>query len=234
MSREIQVVLSCEHAGNRVPAQYVHLFEHNRSILSSHRGFDIGISSVARRMARKLGRPLFACHTTRLLIDPNRSLAHPDLFSRFSDVLTRLEKQWIISNFYLRYRQTVAEHIQRQIRKKLQVLHLSLHSFTPILNGQKRNADIGILYDPKRNAEKVLAIALKEILIDRTGMKIRRNYPYRGNADGFTTALRRTFSERNYLGIEIEINQSLIMGDRSQGPEIADSICGSLNQIGTS
>jgi hypothetical protein len=39
---------------------------------------------------------------------------------------------------------------------------------------------------------------------------VRRNYPYRGTADGFTTYLRRQFSARKYLGIELEVNQSLL------------------------
>lgn len=108
---------------------------------------------------------------------------------------------------------------------------MSLHSFTPILNGQKRNADIGVLYDPGRRREKVLAIAFQEALNNRTGLRIRRNYPYRGNADGFTAALRKEFDERHYIGIEIEINQAPIMGNRSQGRKIAESICLSLHQI---
>jgi hypothetical protein len=36
---------------------------------------------------------------------------------------------------------------------------------------------------------------------------VRRNYPYRGTADGFTTYLRRQLSSSPYLGIELEINQ---------------------------
>ncbi len=36
---------------------------------------------------------------------------------------------------------------------------------------------------------------------------IRRNYPYRGNADGFTTYLRKKYPASKYIGVEIEINQ---------------------------
>ncbi|MEO8932838.1 MAG: N-formylglutamate amidohydrolase, partial [Xanthomarina sp.] len=34
----------------------------------------------------------------------------------------------------------------------------------------------------------------------------RFNYPYLGKADGFTSYLRKQFP-KNYLGIEIEVNQ---------------------------
>ena len=34
------LVLSCEHAHNRVPARYRHLFD--AELLESHRGYDLG------------------------------------------------------------------------------------------------------------------------------------------------------------------------------------------------
>ncbi|MEO8497655.1 MAG: N-formylglutamate amidohydrolase, partial [Planctomycetota bacterium] len=36
-----------------------------------------------------------------------------------------------------------------------------------------------------------------------------RNYPYQGRSDGFTTELRKKFSAADYLGIEIEVRNSL-------------------------
>jgi predicted N-formylglutamate amidohydrolase len=231
MKRTYRIVLSCEHAGNRVPAAYRSLFSRCSSILSTHRGFDIGISKVAGRMARTLHEPLFACYTTRLLIDPNRSPGHKDLFSQFSKLLARPEKNRIIRRFYHQYRESVINHIRQRMRESRRVLHVSLHSFTPVLNDEKRNADIGILYDPGRKREKAFAIAFQNILRNCTGLKVRRNYPYRGNADGFTTALRKIFGEQRYLGIEVEINQALLMADQSKSRKIADAIGLSLNQI---
>lgn len=38
------------------------------------------------------------------------------------------------------------------------IIHIGVHSFTPILNNQKRNTDIGILYDPSRKKERELAL----------------------------------------------------------------------------
>ena len=39
---------------------------------------------------------------------------------------------------------------------------------------------------------------------------MRRNAPYRGDADGLTTALRRELPVSRYEGIELELNQRLI------------------------
>jgi hypothetical protein len=38
-------------------------------------------------------------------------------------------------------------------------------------------------------------------------LKVRKNYPYKGISDGLTTSLRKQYTQKNYCGIEIEINQ---------------------------
>jgi hypothetical protein len=42
---------------------------------------------------------------------------------------------------------------------------------------------------------------------------VRRNYPYRGSADGLTTHLRRLHPDGRYAGVEIEVNQKHTIGD---------------------
>ena len=87
------------------------------------------------------------------------------------------------------------------------MIHISFHSFTPVLKGEIRSTDLGILYDPKIASEKELVYLLKELLLEEDAtLKIRYNYPYLGKADGFTTSLRKEFPEL-YNGIELEINQ---------------------------
>jgi predicted N-formylglutamate amidohydrolase len=86
-----------------------------------------------------------------------------------------------------------------------------VHSFTPVLDGQIRDFELGLLYDPARSAEARFAAAFKGALQrDSPGIRVRRNAPYRGNADGLTTAMRKERSERKYLGIELELNQRAI------------------------
>jgi hypothetical protein len=41
-------------------------------------------------------------------------------------------------------------------------------------------------------------------------LRLRRNYPYRGRGDGLTAALRRRHPDAAYMGIELEVNQSLV------------------------
>lgn len=44
----------------------------------------------------------------------------------------------------------VARLIQELIIKGEKIVHISVHTFTPVLKNKIRNTEIGILYDPKR------------------------------------------------------------------------------------
>jgi predicted N-formylglutamate amidohydrolase len=89
------------------------------------------------------------------------------------------------------------------------VLHLSCHSFTPVLDGKERQAEIGLLYDPARNSEAAFSHELrKRLKFSLPGWRIRMNYPYRGTSDGVTSWLRESLSNEVYTGIEIELNQA--------------------------
>jgi len=91
------------------------------------------------------------------------------------------------------------------------VIHVSSHSFAAELDGTIRSADVGLLYDPRRAGEAALCARWKETLgALAPELRVRRNYPYAGKADGLTSHLRRLFAQSNYLGIELEINQGLV------------------------
>jgi predicted N-formylglutamate amidohydrolase len=178
--------------------------------LGTHHAYDLGIYPIARKLARRLHCPLFAFSVTRLLVDVNRSIGHRRLLSEFSRGLPTHEKKHLIQAYYQPYRESVAKAIERHVARGQHVLHISLHSFTPVVKERVRNADIGLLYDPRCLVEKHLAKRLHGQLAGSTGLRVRRNYPYRGAADGFVTSLRRQFVENVYSGLEIELNQRLL------------------------
>jgi len=209
---EVKIIITCEHAGKEVPGKYRELFAGHDEVINSHRGWDPGALELAKHISAALGVTFFAFPYTRLLIEPNRSIGHPKLFSEFSRKLPGDEKDELIRSFYLPYRNKVQTEISTLIKKNGPVLHLSIHSFTPVLSGVTRDVDIGILYDPGRKTEKFVAGELKRSLKRKSdGFKIRMNQPYKGASDGFTTVLRKQFSEENYLGIELEVNQGLLL-----------------------
>ena len=78
----------------------------------------------------------------------------------------------------------------------------------PSCAGARRDFEIGLLYDPRRAGERALARSWQKRLREfAPELRVRRNAPYRGDADGLTTALRRDFGPREYLGLELELNQ---------------------------
>lgn len=207
------IVVTCEHGGNRIPSRWAALFSDRGPELESHRGYDIGAAGVARKLSRALSAPLFLARTSRLLVDLNRSPGHPSLFSGLIRALPPAEKRRILDSCYLPHRRDVERWIELEHAKRRRVVHLAVHSFTPVLAGVARRADIGLLYDPQRSPERRLCVRWQEELHRVSALSVRRNYPYRGASDGFATALRRAHPASRYLGVEIELNQRLLATD---------------------
>lgn len=207
---ELSILLTCEHAGNQVPVRYRSLFT-SEEVLNSHRGWDPGALDLAAALSEELDLPCFTHQTTRLLVEVNRSLGNAQLFSEFSQPLGDEDKQLLLDKYYFPYRLRV-ENALAQLTKP--ALHLSIHSFTPILNEKVRLTDIGILFDPTRMFESTLSEKLLSAFQQTIpSLRIEFNEPYKGIEDGFTTYLRTRFSDEEYAGIEIEINQKLAAGD---------------------
>ncbi len=201
------VVITCEHAGNAVPARYAPLFAGHAHLLPTHRGWDPGALILAREMAARLDAPLYFETTTRLLVDLNRSVGNPGLHSEATRDLPIDERRAILDRHYRPHRAKVDAAIVAAARRG-RVVHIASHSFTPVLGGVVRSADVGILYDPKRSGESALAAAWIAALrqTDPT-LRLRRNYPYLGASDGIMSPLRRKLAADRYVGVELELNQ---------------------------
>lgn len=209
------LVVTCEHGGNRIPERYAYLFEGKEGLLASHRGWDPGALSVSRFLARAMAAPLFFSTTSRLLVDLNRSSGHPRVFSEITRSLPIRNRSEIMARWYRPYRRRVERSLWKTVRKGHTVVHIAVHSFTPILDGKAREVDIGLLYDPARGLEREFSRRMSEALRRESPqctvpLRIRSNQPYRGTSDGLTTHLRRRFPPDRYAGIEIEVNQRMI------------------------
>jgi predicted N-formylglutamate amidohydrolase len=208
------VVLSCEHADCVVPKPYASCFP-DRSVLETHRGYDIGALEVAEQLSAAIGVPLIANPVTRLLIDVNRSLHHRRVFSEFSRALPRSARERLVHEVYEPHRRRVENAVVAALEAG-PVLHIGIHSFTPVLDGHVRHAAVGILYDPKRCRERGVVDAWKAAMHDvEPAWRVRRNYPYLGSADGLTTTLRRRWGDAEYCGLELEVNQALVAGPQA-------------------
>lgn len=218
MFRIDALVVTCEHGGNRVPPAYKHLFEGHEELLDTHRGHDKGALEMAREIAERYGCPLHFSTTTRLLVDLNRSVDNPKgLFTEVTGKLSTADKQRIIDKHYTPYRSRAESALADLITAHKRVLHLSIHTFTPVLNGEVRTADVGLLYDPGRRLEVAFCQAWHDAYesLDPK-LPVRRNYPYSGLDDGFTKHLRELFPEDVYAGVELELNHRDFIADKAR------------------
>ena len=205
-------VLTCEHAAKRIPREYRGLGL-ARSQVADHIGWDIGARDVQRVLARDLPAAAVYSSVSRLLVDPNRRPDEPSLIPSESDGicipgnqhLTKSERRSRLSQWHAPYHARVDATLARACRRYPgQVRLLSIHSFTPIMGGRRRNFDIGVLFDAHVPLARAFGRALK-----RLGLRVRYNEPYSGY-DGLIYAAKRHGEAHDVPYVELEINNVLI------------------------
>ncbi len=202
------VLLVCEHASNHIPEAFDGLGLSPADRIS-HAAWDPGALPVAQFMAQHLRAPLVAGTVSRLIYDCNRPPSAADAMPERSERiqvpgnrnLSASERQNRIKAYYLPF--------QAAVRTAIQTLGdpiiVTIHSFTPIYNGQKRTLDIGILHD----SDSRLADAMLQSASAPTGLKVERNQPY-GPSDGVTHTLKEHAITPGHLNVMLEIRNDLI------------------------
>lgn len=225
-------LVTCEHGGNRVPPAFRPYFKDCESLLHSHRGYDAGALAVARDLAKLLHAPLVSATTSRLVIDLNRSSSHPRLYSENMRGAPAALRDEAFNAFYVPFRQRAEALIVERLEAGLGIVHISSHSFTPVMDGKERQADIGLLYDPARPGEAAFCEEWLSALKRRAPLfRARRNYPYYGKSDGFCTHLRKHYSPDRYIGIELEINQKHVLRGNSTWKTLRQLVLQSLADV---
>lgn len=210
-------VISCEHASNDVPEGVV--LGVGLDVLASHVAWDPGAAAIARAIADALGVRASLGTSTRLYVDLNRSEHGPAAIPAVAfgtpvpgnATVTVADRQTRLAT-HRAYRADVTEAVRAALAEHGRCVHLSIHTFTPVMNGQARDFDCGVLYDPESPADRVAADALVAALT-AAGFATRRNEPYGGTGDGFTTTLRDTFGRGQYAGVEVETSHRVTDAD---------------------
>lgn len=219
------ILLICEHASNFIPEEYQGLGL-SPAEQASHIAWDPGAFAVAKLMQAPLDASLVACDYSRLLFDCNRSPDQRDAIREESDGivipgnkdLSAFEKNQRTQRFYKPFN----EKVDRALRKNSVIV--TIHSFTPVYSGQKRNVEIGILHD----ADARLADALLLVARNSTNYDIRRNEPYSAS-DGVTHTLKVHGVDKGRLNVMFEIRNDLIRDLKSQRT-VADMLCNTLQK----
>lgn len=218
------LVVTCEHASRALPAHLRPLFDgaaealggDPQDVLRSHRGFDPGAKRCAKALALAAGVQPILGTLSRLVVDLNRSVHHPKLFSPVTRALPKQTRQKLVQRYWLPHRERALQAVSDALATAPVCRHLAMHSFTPIWQGEHRQVDIGLLYQPQSAKERLLAAYLAQGLRQHLpGLRVRMNAPYRGASDGLPTALRAKWPQAKYVGIEIEVNQALVHNARA-------------------
>ncbi|WP_201410720.1 N-formylglutamate amidohydrolase [Mesorhizobium sp. J8] len=202
-------LLIAEHAGNVVPAPWRDLGL-AEPYLGTHFAVDIGVDALTRRLSRTLRAPAVIARYSRLFLDYNRPAEEWD-FMRPDLGGIPVPGNLAVDAADARLRKLVAwAPVERAIietaagRRAL----ISVHSFTPVMGGVKRNVDIGVLW---REQSPFVNSALKTLRAQGTeaGFRIGDNEPYDWRqAVGYT--LKRHGLQQGRPCLYLEVRNDLL------------------------
>lgn len=212
--RQGRFVVVCEHGGRQLPQAMGDLGLSEKE-LESHIAWDPGAAEVAIEVARQLDSPLVLQRYSRLIYDCNRPPTSDDAMRSVSEVtritgnenLSDEEKTWRTENIYEPFHAAV----DVQLDKRDDPVLITVHSFTPVYNGKRRDVGVGILHDKDgRLADAILANNKFD-----DDIKVARNDPY-GPKDGVTHTLQLHTNGTEILNVMVEIRNDLIDDEASQ------------------
>ncbi len=207
-----QIVLVCEHASRHIP-KYFNGLGLADEIESSHIAWDPGALDLAKCLSSKFDAPLVHSNISRLVYDCNRGLgeasamtARSELFDVPGNVnISTSEAQARIEQIYNPFSTALNEVIAEKKSLANVPLLVTIHSFTPVYFGQKRDVEIGILHsNDSRLADEMLSLA--PMFGD---IKIEHNQPY-GPEDGVAHTLEEHGIKNNLPNVMIEVRNDLL------------------------
>ncbi len=184
-----QLVLICEHAGNRLPQSLGRLGLAPEA-LDTHIALDVGAAGVARQLAHQLDAPLVLQNYSRLVYDCNRDRLSPEAIPAVSAGipipgnagLTADERTARFRSIFSPYARAVEQVFEAQPRQ----VSVSLHSFTREYQGTVRPWQAGILYRQDFRTARILFDTLRERLPD-AAIAYNRPYHITSKHDWFVT-----------------------------------------------
>ena len=212
------VLLVCEHASKVIPRSLGDL-RLPAELLSSHIAWDPGALDLALFLSRELDARLIHQRFSRLAYDCNRPPESDSAIPKRSEIFdipgnisaAAEEKQARVDSIYRPFQAAVAQDVaRRKVAGQLTVL-VTLHSFTPVFKGVRRDVEIGILHDSDaRFADRVIAA-----LDIGSGFVVRRNDPY-GPADGVTHTLVEHGVSNGLQNVMVEVRNDLFADEASR------------------
>lgn len=226
-------VLVCEHASRAIPAALDGLGL-SAEAAASHAAWDIGALELAIQLMGELDAPLVVSCVSRLVYDCNRPPEAPDAVPARSERydipgnagLDPAARQARVDQVYAPFRDLLTAVLDRKSAApgRAPVL-ITVHSFTPVYNGARRDVELGILHD----SDDRLARRLLEEARARTDLNCALNAPYSAR-DGVTHTLRSHALPRGIANVMLEIRNDLL-GDAAGVAAIAAALAPILRDL---
>ena len=202
-------LIVCEHASNHVPDEYDNLGL-SQDELQSHIAWDIGAAEVALHLSALLDAPYVRGEVSRLVYDCNRPPNAPDAMPEKSEVFVIPGNQNLSTDDKQTRLERVYEPFKHCIEQTLagfseQPALITIHSFTPVYNGDVRAVELGILHDE----DTTLADAVLAEASNSCEYVVQRNKPY-GPEDGTMHSLKLHGNANHLPNVMIEIRNDLI------------------------
>lgn len=204
------VVLSCEHATNRLPFRSRRTLQ-EREVLESHWGWDIGAWELTRELTRRLRTSAIGGRWSRLAIDLNRRVDDSTLVRK---VAGGVELSWNVGigpeeierrvlEYHTPYHVELDRLVLRRVVRGTRPLLFAVHSFTPVYHGRLRDFEIGMLFERHGDLARRIGQALAD-----SGLRVRYNEPYSGIA-GMMYSIDRHGKHHGLPCLELEVNQKM-------------------------
>lgn len=217
----MNMVLVCEHASNVIPERF-HGLGLDEEAQQSHIAWDPGALGVAQALRHRFAADLVAGSVSRLLYDCNRPPEATSAMPEVSEVfivpgnknLTEAARLERIHGIYEPFYTALAQILTRRQHGVL----VTIHSFTPVYHGVRRDCEIGLLHD----SDSQLADAMLAAVPQNAPFKVECNVPYSAK-DGVTHTLKTHAVPRGWPNVMVEIRNDLIK-TKSQQENMADFI----------
>jgi predicted N-formylglutamate amidohydrolase len=206
------VLLVCDHASRAVPRVLGHLGL-DESVLLRHIGWDIGAAEVTRGLAARLDAPAVLAGYSRLVVDCNRGLEDASCMPEVSDGVAVPGNTGLSAEARRRRAEAIHRLYHGGIAERLEIFAaaerapalLSIHSFTPVMNGFVRPWHVGILWDK----DPRVAVPLLANLRAHADLVVGDNEPYSAKEPvGYT--VRAHAVPAGLPHVALEIRQDLI------------------------
>ncbi|MDA5556370.1 N-formylglutamate amidohydrolase [Shimia sp. MMG029] len=218
------VLFVCEHASNYFPESFGDLGLSDE-VRESHVAWDPGALALTRLLAERFDSSLVAGGVSRLLYDCNRPPVAESAIPQRSEIfdipgnvgLSDAAREARVEQIYVPFRGAVEQVIAMLEPKAI----VTVHSFTPIYHGAKRDVEIGILHDRDTRLADGMLEALAGAPHD-----VQRNAPY-GPEDGVTHSLKLYGLATKTANVMLEVRNDLLRTE-TQIAHMADVIEGAL------